>query len=1523
MASRVNVKFVVLLTAFFVVSAGGVVGAAYFVLSKSGDNYATMAREAYEAGDFQRAAEMYGRAVGHDRTRVDWLEAWRDALLRTVPDTTADYTKAYNEQYLGILTQLATLQPNDAEAQRVLLDALYSRTWWLFRSAEAWESMIDQANRAIDRLGANAEGVDALLRYRGLAGVEQMRQFDPPESVRERTRADLRAALAANPEDAEVASALARWHMLEWRRLRTARQVEQASLMQEQVVTQIDSLDRRFPQDPLAQVTVHELRLERALIASNTYAAQRAALRGMRGSEDALVSVIDAAPTERLDGPLVSRFVRLLRSLRPEDSDAAIVRVCRRILEDRPDDPQILLVLVGSLQRAEQYEDAIETAARVADMPDLPVSLDGLLLRQLRIRAVASQAESALGLWEDAATTAERTERMEQIRAHRARLVDLVAGGESAAIVLMLDARVALSEGRFQAALAALEQYRRSSDAAEDAEVLRLTTRALLGENQLGAARQQVEALLELEPDNTQALLLAAEIDRRLLEPQRAVDRLRRAIELEPENVAFQQALAAAQAASGVRPNDDPIIAGIMEINERLESGAITRAQAAEQIARIADEHPDDVRPVIAQIENLVQQRDLDAARRLADDAVERFPNSGAIATMQRRLNADDPVAYAEAMIEESGGTELEKLLRLRALYREAGRADDAEAAMARAVEIDPDNRLVLEVQMADAVDDGRLDDAARIAQRAAATNADEVNGLIFQALLQQGRGDDAGAVETLDRVLETLPYSSRAWQMLGQSQLRLGQAAEAVESLSRSFEARPDDVRAAQSLVAALLELQRTSDALVIARRSAELNPGSARAWTLRLELEEAAGDAEFVIRERRRILAADPDALDNRIALIRTLTTAGRYDEAAELAASTRERFGDSLALAMREAMLLRAQGQVDAGRERLVRFIESAGDGRASVEAYLTLSEYLTSAGRADEAVAALRAARPAQSPEGMEVDRALGDLLFNLGRAEEAVEPYRAVVNAGGDDADSVRKRLAETLVRLERWDDAEAVITELGDDAGDDAEALLLRAEIALGKGDNRRAQELLNEAVRVAPNNPLPFIRRASANLDDPDRANEVMDDLEQALRLQPNNIVARRLRATVFARRGQVAGAAAELRLAVDAHPRNDELRASLIGYLIQNGSWDQAITIAEQGVQVSARAPGWLRAAADTYMIAAGSPANARNANRYRASAANLLREALERNADQDTAIRLLSVVMSLEPPAAQEALTLLESLDDEARAQPRFLLIGARAKSAAGRQPEALADVRTALSLLETPGEVRLWFNEARRIFSTPLEAAQFIAGLTPPDGLATIFGVQLTYLESSDISQRATLIARLNDLEAGADDQTTLVDLYRLRSRLEYQAGDFEAAADTLRSGRELLPDDSEFNNNLAFVLAKHLGDLEGATAPAEKAAELNPNDPNVLDTLGWIYLKTGRLAQAQALLQQAVDQARTPAVSVPANIHLAEIYLLNEEFATCRRYLDRAAEYLKLAPELAPEYQAELDSLIQRLDQAEG
>lgn len=1524
MASRVNIKFVALLAGFFIIASGAVVGGAYMVLNKSGESYMQLGDEAFEAGDYKTASQMYGRAVGHERTRVDWLEKWLDALTRTTPETRIEYQEAFNKNYMGILAQLATLQPDDAEAQRRYLEAIYDQTWWIYRSAEAWQSMIDQATEAIGRLGEDAPGAPSLKRYRGLAGVEMMRQFNPNDTIRETARADLREALDANPDDAKAAAALARWHMTEWRNARRARRVEIDEQLQEQVVAQIESLERNYPDHPLARIAALELRLERALIASDTYAARRAALRGLQGSEQPIVEVVDAAPTDLLDGPLLSRYQRVLRALRESEPYEPLIRAARRVLDDRPEDPQIQLVLAGALQQTDRHGEAVEVAGRVADAPDLPLSLEGLLLRELRVRAVATQADSAMGMWEDAEDAQRREALMERIKAHRSRLVEMTSAGEESPSVLMLDARLSLLQERYQAALAALEQYRRATNARQAPEVLRLMTRALIGDNQLGAARETVELLLQSEPDNTQALLLAAEIDRRLLEPERAVDRLRMAVEIEPENEAFRSALRAAQAATGVVPEDSPVLATLVEVNRLLAQGGEEEYEDGEsRLETLAAEHPDDPRPLLALVELEISRGDIEAARRRAQTAAEEFPDNSRVLSVQRRLNIDDPVEYALNSIEESNADEVEKLLRKRSVLQSAGRAEEAEQMYARAKEKNPDHPLILEVMMSEAIAAGEFEEAERIAQRAAQSDADDVGGQIFEARLRQARGEHAQAVETLQRVVDRLPYSGRAWQMLGQSQLQLGRVNDAVESLRRSFESRPDDVRAAQALAGALLQLERRAEALEIAQRSAKLNPGSSLARRLRLNLEEVAGDKEFVIEQRRRLLEITPDDFENHIALIRTLTSAGRWDEAADLIDRTRQRFGDSLPLARREALLLLEQGLVDEGRDRLASFLTKADGAGAILEAHMSIAEYLLSAGRTEEAIDTLREGRSAQSPEGMEIDRAMGDALFDAGRYEEAAQAYERVVDAGEEAEDAgVLRRLAETYIRLQRWSDASDAAQRANAIESGAVENLLLLAEVALGQGREREGQELLNQAVEAAPNNPLPFIRRARANMNDPNRYSDAMSDLEQALRLQPNSIPAREMKAVMLARRGRTGEAVTELNAAVRGNPRADDLRMTLIGFLLNNAMWDQAINAAEEGVRVSSRDPQWLRVAADAYMSASEGQSNRSEALRMRGSAADLLREAYEKREDAGTAVRLIWVLMSLDPPRAREALDLLDTLGEETRTEPRFLLVSARAKSALGDNAAALSDARRAFELIDTDDEMRLWFSEASQLFSTPLETARFARELAPPPAHRAIYEVRLASLEAADLNRRSALIARLREVEEQTDDRRTLVELYRLRSRFEYQAGDYQAAAETLAAGRELAPEDGEFNNNLAFVLAKHLGDLETALEPAEKAAELAPNDANTLDTLGWIYLRMGRIAQAQAMLQRAVERARTPASTAPASIHLAEVYLLNEEFLSARSYLERAQEALRQAPDLAAEYQPELDSLMQRLDQAE-
>ena len=60
------------------------------------------------------------------------------------------------------------------------------------------------------------------------------------------------------------------------------------------------------------------------------------------------------------------------------------------------------------------------------------------------------------------------------------------------------------------------------------------------------------------------------------------------------------------------------------------------------------------------------------------------------------------------------------------------------------------------------------------------------------------------------------------------------------------------------------------------------------------------------------------------------------------------------------------------------------------------------------------------------------------------------------------------------------------------------------------------------------------------------------------------------------------------------------------------------------------------------------------------------------------------------------------------------------------------------------------------------------------------------------------------------------------------------------------------------NNLAYIYAEKEQELDKALSLAQKAKQLAPEQPDISDTIGWIYYKKGMYDEAVANLKQAVD-----------------------------------------------------------------
>jgi len=92
------------------------------------------------------------------------------------------------------------------------------------------------------------------------------------------------------------------------------------------------------------------------------------------------------------------------------------------------------------------------------------------------------------------------------------------------------------------------------------------------------------------------------------------------------------------------------------------------------------------------------------------------------------------------------------------------------------------------------------------------------------------------------------------------------------------------------------------------------------------------------------------------------------------------------------------------------------------------------------------------------------------------------------------------------------------------------------------------------------------------------------------------------------------------------------------------------------------------------------------------------------------------------------------------------------------------------------------------------------------------------------------------------------------------------------------------------NNLAFIYAEKLNDLNRAAELAQKARSIAPTNPSVLDTLGWITYKQGGYQQAVDLLNQSVAKSPDNA-EIQFHLGMAE-YMMGQTEAA-RSALEKA------------------------------
>ncbi len=1522
MASRVNVKFAVALAVGVILIGGAGILVAYLAINQTGDEYIARGDAALAEGDLELAAQNYEDAVGHDRTRIDWLEKWRSVLVQLTPETQAEYERSFTRHYLGILEQMAVLEWDNAERQRTLIDARYNQVYKIARgNINAWQTIADLTKERVERLDQSDPDAKSLRRYRGIAIVSQMALTDVDPVLRDEGLADLRAALEAKPEDVESARAIVIWHALMWRRAHLDRRTVEARRLQQELEREVTAMREAFPNEPRAALAILEVRLDRIAAEYSNEAEQRAAMRALAGEEQPAITAFQTAPEDSFDAQDLVRLNTVLARLSTPNRLEVMDGIITRIANNEDVDPRLVVLRAEVLGGLARYDDSIAILQDWLADPIRPLSLEGLVQRAFRPQALRRLADQALAKWESAEEPNEKAAALAIAKDAQRQLNETTQGGEQSTEALSVAGKLAMAENRHAEAVRLFTELVDKAGQ-NDSDTRWRLAQSLRAANQLGASRAQLRLILDQDPNNLRAMLSLADIHARLKEDAQARAVLATVKDLYPELPEIEQI--------------EQRLDELLEVNPELEATrtriaqarAVRSNQSPEGLARAREilnaalqDDPDSIPFTIELIDVETMSGELAEARRLVTNALTAHPNHPQLTRLRRSLQSDDPFAASIAIIEDSGMTPLQKLVRQHQFAKGQGRPDAAEDYLNRLRSEYADEPMVIDLLFSQALRENDVDAARRLVSRAVKLNSDQANGLMYQARLELLENNHEAAARSLRQARDILPFDPRVLLLLGQTELRLGNVSDGLRALSSAYESRPDDANVALRYLGTLRELQRDEDALAVARASSRLNPLNLSLINAWLELEDTTGDPAVALNERLRIHSVFPSDNQNTLALTGLLIKAERWDEALGLIDAL-ENEGASVSTMLMRARLAALRDNVDSGQKIISDFLAENEPADSNAMLQLALADFLFEFGERDKAIEVLQDARSRQSPELMEVDRQLGDYAFNSGDFETALTHYIAVHEGGADRDSRVAMRLAETYTKLERFDEADAIISQLDGDGSDDLTSVLIRARGLAAQGDRAGARELFDRAVELAPNDPNPFLQRADFNSSDDSQFNDALADIEQAIRLQPDMVVARRMKAEMLAARGRANEAVAEIRRAVEADPENDELRTLLIQLLVSVDDFPSAISVADRTVKDRGDDLSWIRISGDLNARAAELAGDSPRALEHWRAAGDRYEQLYEAEVNDSSKLRLANARLLQKKPDPQKALDLIESMSEESLARGDITALRARALYGVGRTTEALAASRSALETVDFALQLRVWFNQVEQMLGSPAEAGRFAENLTPPAGLESSFEMQLIVAMGSDPSRQSEFYERLLALDGKLSERFELLDYYRQRGRIEFQLGRHREAETSFVKGLEYAPGDLEFNNNLAYIRSEFLDDPEGAIPPARAAATAAPQNANILDTLGWVYFKAGRMSEAQQALQSARQYASRPLEYIPIEIHLSEVFLSKGDRSQAVRLYQSARDRLSDSPGLTSLYGESLESLRERLDQAE-
>ena len=183
-----------------------------------------------------------------------------------------------------------------------------------------------------------------------------------------------------------------------------------------------------------------------------------------------------------------------------------------------------------------------------------------------------------------------------------------------------------------------------------------------------------------------------------------------------------------------------------------------------------------------------------------------------------------------------------------------------------------------------------------------------------------------------------------------------------------------------------------------------------------------------------------------------------------------------------------------------------------------------------------------------------------------------------------------------------------------------------------------------------------------------------------------------------------------------------------------------------------------------------------------------------------------------------------------------------------------------------------------------------------------------GVQLRIAESELFSDHGNNAAALVVLNQGLGENPGNTDLLYARALLRDSSGDSAAAETDLREILSRKPDDADALNALGYLMTEHSRNYLEARTYISRALQLKPDDPAIIDSMGWVEYRLGNYPQALEYLRKSYASTSDPEIAA----HLTEVLWASGDKQEAHRIWSSAvkqhpgnAALLKIGKQLFP------------------